>query len=215
MSTGIQLNARSAYDSNPLVVRFDEVCVSDSKRKRDENRYIVDIPAYVATTGSSPLWTAKATLRNVSATGLFLELPSPPPFDRGELLRIWWRDVVVTGEVRHVACRPGFVGIGVRLREVVTGSVLACAEIPSTRDGEAPQKPLPLFCSGWDIEQVERAKVVQNALSKATDVIREYVPAGSEQEAALRNIAEAARECSSAITRLGMARAERRYDEDT
>ena len=187
----------------PCSIRSDEICVADLKRKQSEKRYIVDIPAYASMIRSGAVWNAKATLRNLSVRGLLLELPSAPPFDRGELLRISWRDVAVTGEVRHVTCRPGFVGIGVRLREVVAGSVLACADLPSSLDAGSPIA-LPVSYSDWDIEQAEKAKVVQQALCRAVEVIREFVPPGCEQAAAIRNIIEAAIECSAAIKHSGM-----------
>lgn len=165
-----------------------------------DKRYIVDIPAYATTTETCARWTAKATLRNVSLGGLFLELPAPPPFDRGELLRIAWRDVVVTAEVRHITCRPGFVGIGAEIREVVTGSILACVDITSDRDVTGLVTE-PVLCSDFDVEQQKRARIVQNVLQRAVEVILEFVPAGAEQAAAIRNIAEAAHKCAVGIAR--------------
>lgn len=197
----------TAIDPEPCSIRSNEICVPDLKHKRSEKRYIVDIPAYASMVRTGAVWNAKATLRNVSVRGLLLELPSAPPFDRGEMLRISWSDVIVTGEVRHIICRPGFVGIGLRLREVVAGSVLACVEISSSRHDSAPPIPLPVFCSDWDVEQAERAKMVQRALCRAVEVVLEFVPSGSEQAAAIRNIIEAAMACNVAIR--GMSGAER------
>lgn len=193
----------------PCSIRSNEICIPDRKRERSETRYIVDIPAYASTVRTGAVWNAEATLRNVSVRGLLLELPSAPPFDRGEMLRMSWGDVIVTGQVRHITCRPGFVGISVRLREVVAGSVLACAGLSSSRHDSAPPIPSLVFCSDRDIEQVERAKVVQHALCRAVHVIPEFVPSGSGQASAIRNISEAAMACSVAINHRAISGAER------
>src|SRR5688500_13753115 len=93
----------------------------ERKGKRKEQRFAVALPAYVSTPEVG-VWGAKSRLSNVSANGLLIELPAPPPFQEGTTIRVEWLDIAVIGEVRHITCSPGFVRIGVSIVKVEHGT---------------------------------------------------------------------------------------------